>query len=58
MKILPWILLTIGFLLYGFLGRSGPEGVKNELIQLVGSTFMMVSSFMIFKQIREKQGSK
>ncbi len=57
MKILPWIILILGFALYNFLGRGGPNEVRNELIQLIGSVCMLISSFMIFKQIREKQGS-
>ena len=58
MKILPWIILMLGFALYNFLGRGGPNEVRKELIQLIGSVCMLISSFMIFKQIREKQGSK
>jgi len=58
MKFLPWIFLMIGFSLYMFVGRGGPDDVKNESIQLVGSICMLVSIFMISKQIREKQGSK
>ena len=51
-------MLIIGFSLYNFLGRDGPNEVKNELIQLTGSVCMLISTFMIFKQLREKQGSK
>lgn len=58
MKILPWIMLIIGFSLYNFLGRDGPNEVRNELIQLTGSICILISTFMIFKQLREKQGSK
>ena len=54
MKILPWIILIIGFSLYNLLGRGGPNEVRNELIQLMGSVCMLISSFMIFKQLREK----
>jgi hypothetical protein len=54
MKFLPWIFLMIGFSLYMFVGRGGPDAVKNESIQLVGSICMLVSIFMISKQMRQK----
>lgn len=47
--------MIVGFSLYNFLGRGGPNEVRNELIQLIGSVCMLISSFMIFKQIREKK---
>ena len=54
MNLLPWIILTLGFSLYMFLGRGGPDSVKNESIQLVGSICILVSIFMISKQMRQK----
>ena len=44
----------IGFSLYMFVGRGGPDAVKNESIQLVGSICILVSIFMISKQMRQK----
>jgi hypothetical protein len=58
LKILPWIMLIIGVLLYNFLGRDGPNEFRNELIQLAGSVCMLISIFMFWKQRREKQGRK
>ena len=71
MKFLPWILIIIGVLVFYFLGQpSGIDatvdnelnevpleyiGIKHLLIQLIGQICILVSVFMLFKQIRKKQ---
>ena len=71
MKFSPWILLIIGVLVFYFLGQpSGIDatvgnelnevpleyiGIKHLLAQLIGQICILVSVFMLFKQIRKKQ---
>ena len=68
---MPWTLMITGVLVFYFLGQPRDIdavvvnelnevpleyiGIKHLLIQLIGQLCILVSVFMLFKQIRKKQ---